>query len=106
MKHPDLPEGVFDEWDVDLDQLWLDIMQELLAPEFLTRNHMSHRTYDNGCRGPACKRANRMRTRRRQQYQLNDSKYTFTDEVIEAWVPIAIKMIREAMEDMKAKLLA
>lgn len=49
-----------------LEQLWNDIWAELNNPEYATRNHHTRGTYDDGCRGPMCTKANRDNPRRKQ----------------------------------------
>lgn len=46
--------------------LWSDVVKELSASEFQDRSHHNVGTYDVGCRGPLCRKANREHPKRRK----------------------------------------
>lgn len=48
-----------------VDNLWMEVMQEILDQEYITRQHHNTGTYDKGCRGPLCRKAYREHPRRR-----------------------------------------
>lgn len=45
--------------------LWDEVCEEVLDEKYLTRHHSNTGTYDQGCRGPLCKKAYREHPRRR-----------------------------------------
>jgi hypothetical protein len=47
------------------DELWSEIMNELLDQRFYKRAHHNTGTYDQGCRGPLCRKALREHSRRK-----------------------------------------
>lgn len=44
-----------------------DIAEELLDPEYASRQHYSRATYAEGCHGPLCQKAERDRARKRNE---------------------------------------
>lgn len=46
-------------------EIWKDVCDELLAPEYKARSHHNVGTYDAGCKGPLCRKAHREHPRRR-----------------------------------------
>jgi len=60
--YPELPPelGVTDpEVLADLPELWRAVCEELLDEKFKTRTHLNRKTYEVGCHGPLCTKANR-----------------------------------------------
>lgn len=49
------------------DNLPDDIREELTNPEFISRKHCSRATYALGCHGPLCRKAERDRSRIRNE---------------------------------------
>jgi len=43
----------------ELPQLWRDVCREILDEDFKTRSHLHRKTYEVGCHGPLCTKANR-----------------------------------------------
>lgn len=79
MSYPELPYGV-DPNDLDLDQVWKDVCEELTNPLYKNRTHPNRRTYDFGCRGPLCRKASRDYIGRRSpNYQ---SRYVSLNQVL------------------------
>ena len=57
---------------MDLNELAPDVAAELADPHFLTRTHGKKATYQAGCRGPLCRKAER--ERKRASYRRNKGK--------------------------------
>lgn len=47
------------------EELWGDVVTELLDPEYRNRSHHNVGTYDQGCRGHLCRKALREHPRRK-----------------------------------------
>lgn len=47
------------------EELWSEIVTEILDPDYLKRAHHNTGTYDIGCRGPLCRKAQREHPRRK-----------------------------------------
>lgn len=46
-------------------ELWQEVLSEVLDENFNTRQHHNVGTYNQGCRGPLCRKANREHPRRK-----------------------------------------
>lgn len=60
--YPELPPelGVTDpEILTELPRIWREVCTEILDQKFKTRSHLNRKTYEVGCRGPLCTKANR-----------------------------------------------
>lgn len=70
---PPVPKEIFDlaTEDADLtyhmrcEELWHEVMDEVRDPEYRKRAHHNASTYDQGCRGPLCRKALREHPRRK-----------------------------------------
>lgn len=101
---PGLPMEIFSlaEDDADLtyhlrcEELWVEILEELCCEEYLTRSHHNVGTYDQGCRGPLCRKALREHPRRKAQsisaYQLREER--IYDPALEYFHTVAKYRIR------------
>ena len=61
-EYPELPPelGITDpEILTELPELWREVCEELLVPMWRRRSHLHRKTYESGCRGPLCRKANR-----------------------------------------------
>jgi hypothetical protein len=71
--YPEIPTSIFDVTDGDADltyhlrceEIWLEVVEEVLDPDYVTRSHHNVGTYDCGCRGPLCRKALREHPRRK-----------------------------------------
>jgi len=102
----DLPEG-FDP-DNEYVQtvgttLWNELIVEFLDDDYAGRTHGHRRTYDAGCKGPACRKAARDHSRRRNKSEPSDETKAL-DALIEAWVPVVVGRIILARERMVKEL--
>jgi len=106
MSVPSLPESLIDHGmtEVELADLWHDLIVELLDNEYVTRTH-NKRTYDAGCRGPLCRKAVREAGRRRFQNTVHE-KYLFVDPILEYWSPIALERINRLRTKLVQELTA
>lgn len=60
--YPELPPelGITDpEILTELPRIWREVCTEILDQDFKTRSHLNRKTYEVGCRGPLCTKANR-----------------------------------------------
>lgn len=70
---PDVPAAIFNvaQDDADLtyhmrcEELWPEVTSEVLDHEYVKRAHHNVGTYDQGCRGPLCRKALREHPRRK-----------------------------------------
>lgn len=94
---PEIPQDLIDHGldDDELQELWRELIVELLDEEYANRTHGSSRTYDAGCRGPMCKKSVRERSRRRNQVNASE-RYKYVELIIEYWYPIAEARVSEA----------
>ena len=77
---PPLPLGL-DAEGIDLKQVWSEVVHELADRKFRGRSHHNRKTYEHGCLGPLCRKANRDYMRRRttpnKKYQQLDPILVF-----------------------------
>lgn len=110
---PHIPNEVFglaqDEPDLTYhqmcDQIWQHIYEELIAPEHQGRSHHNVGTYDKGCRGPLCTKANREHPRRKvavTPLQLRQER--IYDPVMEYFHTVIKYRIRNAQQDIIQQL--
>lgn len=52
-------------YNLRCEELWLDVVNEICNPTFVNRSHHNVGTYDQGCRGPLCKKAHREHPKRK-----------------------------------------
>lgn len=117
-KHPlfnnDLPEIPLELTPVGFDRdkefynvafgLWLQVILEICHPTYATRSHSNVGTYDQGCRGPLCRKALREHPRRRNPEVLVDSKLLeqrMFDPILEYFQVVA----KQRISIYKAELL-
>lgn len=79
---PDIPEAIWllsvsglQDIPGDHDQmcsiLWQECWDEMMTAEYLQRAHHNNGTYDAGCRGPLCRKAQREHPKRRGTQAVN-----------------------------------
>lgn len=96
---PSLPDELLrfslDEIDIldfpaQLEKLWEEILVELAQPKWIGRAH-NRGTYDQGCRGPLCRKAVRENTRRKRDPEdiLPELTYRHLDPIMEYYQMIA-----------------
>lgn len=107
MAIPELPKSLHDHSMSagDLSSLWQSVIVELMDPEYTGRTHGNRRTYDAGCKGPACSKASREHGRRRTQTAPNE-RYKYLDPIIDFYTSIATIQIQEARESILSKLIS
>lgn len=106
MTYPSLP-AEFGENCLGEDvtqELWNKVILELLNADWTGRTHHNRRTYDAGCKGPLCAKAQREHSRRRSQTTTPSEKYRFMDAALDYFKPIAEQRIDEAREHMIMQL--
>lgn len=54
-----------------------DILEELMDPEYASRQHYSRATYAEGCHGPLCRKAERDRGRQRNEERAHAAGRTY-----------------------------
>lgn len=59
-----------------LDELWQEVIKEICDKDYARRSHHNLGTYDQGCRGPLCKKSQRERGRGRGPYGMPIQKHT------------------------------
>lgn len=52
------------DYDGECEALWKAVCEEFFDTEYVPRSHHSIGTYNKGCRGPLCRKANREHPRR------------------------------------------
>lgn len=73
LNYPGVPPEIFNlagedpdlTYDLRCQELWVEVYTEVLDHEYLKRGHHNVGTYDQGCRGPLCRKALREHPRRR-----------------------------------------
>lgn len=71
--YPGVPRAIFDlatedadlTYDMRCQEIWTEILVEILENDYINRSHHNVGTYDIGCRGPLCRKALREHPRRR-----------------------------------------
>lgn len=84
----------------ELEELWRELVVELMADRFAGRTHGNRRTYDAGCTGPMCRKDVREHGRRRNKTTPSE-RYKYLDLILEVWYPIAM----DRVEKVRARLL-
>lgn len=57
MSYPTLPFKLPEGPPIDLEEVWLEVMEELTEYKYRNRTHHNPKTYNVGCRGPLCRKA-------------------------------------------------
>lgn len=100
---PSLPDGSTEadanKLDISLFGLWDEICREVCDAEYANRTHGNRRTYDAGCKGPKCSKAQREHGRRRTSTNPSE-KYQYLDPIIDAWYSLAAARYREVQSAM------
>jgi hypothetical protein len=112
---PEIPTAIFNlaSDDADLtyalrcDELWDEVLDEAINPEYLgKRAHHNVGTYDQGCRGPLCRKAHREHPRRKSPagtaLQLREER--IYDPVIEYFYVVVKHRIRTAQQELLKEL--
>jgi hypothetical protein len=118
LKCPEVPGAIFNLAldDADLtyslrcEELWREVTCEVLDHRFLKRSHHNVGTYDQGCRGPLCRKALREHPRRKTPagttLQLREER--IYDPVLEYFHVVIKHRVRVAqqniLKDLKEKL--
>lgn len=111
---PEIPLAIFNLALEDADltyndrcsELWNEVILEVLDHEYLKRSHHNVGTYDQGCRGPLCRKALREHPRRKagnsSAYQLREER--LFDPVLEYFHVIIKHRVRTARQSILANL--
>lgn len=111
---PNVPSEIFDlaREEVDLtyhlrcEELWRDVMDEVLDHDFFKRSHHNVGTYDQGCRGPLCRKALREHPRRKSPagtaLQLREER--IYDPVLEYFHVVMKHRVRVAQQSILKEL--
>lgn len=88
-----------------LSELWAQICEELSETKYLGRSHNAG-TYERGCHGPVCRKANREHTRRKATagvliHAQDDRIY---DPVVEFFYTVLKYRIRAAQQEILKEL--
>lgn len=89
-------------YDSRCNELWADVLTEVLDEHFNTRQHHNVGTYNQGCRGPLCRKANREHPRRKSPAvtatQLREERVY--DPVLEYFNVVIRHRVRMAQQTM------
>lgn len=111
---PDVPREIFDLAleDADLtyhmrcEELWSEVVTEVLDRDYIKRAHQNVGTYDQGCRGPLCRKALREHPRRKTPagtvLQLREER--IYDPVLEYFYVVVKHRVRVAQQNILANL--
>lgn len=111
---PEVPKAIFDVAldDADLtyhfrcEELWLEVCDEVLDMDFMRRSHHNVGTYDQGCRGPLCRKALREHPRRKSPagttLQLREER--IYDPVLEYFHVVIKHRVRAAQQEILKEL--
>jgi hypothetical protein len=79
------------DFPTQLEELWGEILVELQHPTWAGRAHNNRGTYDQGCRGPLCRKAIRENSRRKRDPAdiLPELTYRHLDPIMEYYHMIA-----------------
>jgi len=66
-----------------LDELWAEIIKELLDPKLTKWTHGNYRTYVKGCRGPVCSKGTRDYYHTKQPSSQKRARYAELDPIID-----------------------
>lgn len=114
IKCPDVPSDIFNvalddadlSYNLRCDELWDEVMAEVLDHEFLKRAHHNVGTYDQGCRGPLCRKALREHPRRKSPagtaLQLREERVY--DPVLEYFHVVIKHRVRVAQQNILKEL--
>lgn len=113
---PEVPLTIFSLADEDPDftyhgkceDFWKEVCDELSDPEYSKRSHHNVGTYDQGCRGPLCRKANREHPRRKRSdrgvpvYLLREER--IFDPVLEYFHTVMKYRIRQYQQEIIKEL--
>lgn len=111
---PDVPRAIFDvaQEDADLsynmrcEELWSEVVSEVLDHSYIKRSHHNVGTYDQGCRGPLCRKALREHPRRKSPagtaLQLREER--IYDPVLEYFHVVVKHRVRVAQQHILREL--
>lgn len=88
----------------DTTGLWWQILLEICHPEYATRSHANVGTYDQGCRGPLCRKALREHPRRRSPDATLNAKLALYDPILEYFHVIAKRRVAAYKAELTLKL--
>lgn len=93
-----IPSDLPKDWQAECRTLWEDVIKELCDEPYLSRSHHNVGTYDQGCRGPLCRKAHREHPKRRKPNELPsrpDRPERAFDPVLEFYHTVAKLRLRE-----------
>jgi len=111
---PEIPSDIFNAALEDQDlfyhdrcrELWQEVIEEVMEEEYSGRQHHNTGTYNQGCRGPLCRKANREHPRRNTTaptpLQLRDERVY--DPVLEYFNVIIRHRVRTAQQTILKEL--
>lgn len=107
---PPVPREIFDLAldDADLtytlrcQELWVEVLDECLDTEYRRRTHHNVGTYDQGCRGPLCRKALREHPKRKRGVvsSLTLREERIYDPVLEYFHVVARHRYRKAQQEI------
>ena len=89
-----------------VQEAWEQVLAEVMDQEYIRRSHHNVGTYDQGCRGPLCRKAQREHPRRKSPAgvttQLREER--IYDPVIEYFHVVVKHRIRTAQQELLKEL--
>ena len=89
------------------EELWDEVLNEMLDGTFTNRQHHNSSTYDSGCRGILCRKANRDHPRRKpthDQSHLYTREERIFDPVLEYFHVVAKHRVKIARMELLQEL--
>lgn len=111
---PQVPSEIFNvalddadlTYEMRCQELWKEVCEEVLDPEFRKRAHHNVGTYDQGCHGPLCRKALREHPRRKSPagtaLQLREER--IYDPVLEYFHTVIKHRIRAVQQEILQEL--
>lgn len=92
-----LPKEFPPDWEARIARLWEHILLEFADEDYYWQSHYKRNTYDNGCRGPMCRKfvrdASRSRPRSNSIYPPREDR--IYDPIIDFFKIVATKLVTE-----------
>lgn len=111
---PEVPRAIFNvalddadlTYHVRCEELWREVFEEVLDATYTKRAHHNVGTYDQGCRGPLCRKALREHPRRKSPagttLQLREER--IYDPVLEYFHVVIKHRVRAAQQEILVNL--
>lgn len=111
---PTIPHDIFNlalddadlSYNMRCEELWTEVVEEVLNREYIKRAHQNVGTYDQGCRGPLCRKALREHPRRKSPagtaLQLREER--IYDPVLEYFYVVMKHRVRAAQQAILVNL--